>query len=152
MIRSLRALTTGNWVYYVDNADNRYVKRISVDGGSPETVVKHATGAYSLSPDGKEIVSLELRELDHKLMLRVDNVETHQMAYSDVDQRALPNEIAYAPDGKGVVYVVREKGVDNLWLQPLDGKAHRQLTHSKKGQDLPFCVFARRLTRRHRIR
>ena len=132
---------TGNWVYYVDNADSRYVKRISVDGGSPETVVKHATGAYSVSPDGKEIVSLELRELDHKLMLRVDNVETHQMAYSDVDQRALPNEIAYAPDGKGVVYVVREKGVDNLWLQPLDGKARRQLTHSKKDKIFRF-VFS----------
>jgi len=25
--------------------------------------------------------------------------------------------------------VVREKGVDNLWIQPLDGSARRQLTH-----------------------
>ncbi|MFI5098139.1 MAG: protein kinase [Candidatus Acidiferrales bacterium] len=122
----------GNWVYYVDNADNRYVKRVSVDGGSPETVVKYAVGAYGLSPDGKDIVSFEVRELDHKLMLRVDNVETHQMTYSDIDQRALPNELAYVPDGKGVVYLVREKGVDNLWLQPLDGAPHRQLTHFKK--------------------
>jgi len=24
---------------------------------------------------------------------------------------------------------VREKGVDNLWVQPLDGSARRQLTH-----------------------
>src|SRR5208283_1687486 len=79
----------GNWVYYVDNAD-RYVKRVSVEGGSPETVVKYAVGSYALSPDGKGIVSFEVRELDHKLMLRVDNVETHQMAYSDIDQRALP--------------------------------------------------------------
>ncbi len=60
----------GNWVYYVDNADNRYVKRVSVEGGSPETVVKYSVGAYGLSPDGKEIVSFEVRELDHKLMLR----------------------------------------------------------------------------------
>jgi serine/threonine protein kinase len=131
----------GNWVYYVDNADNRYVKRIPIDGGSPETVVKYPVGAFGLSPDGKEIVSFELRELDHKLMLRVDNVETHQMAYSDIDQRALPDDLSFTPDGKGVVYLVREKGVDNLWLQPLDGKPHRQLTHSNKDKIFNF-VFS----------
>jgi eukaryotic-like serine/threonine-protein kinase len=132
----------GNWVYYVDNADNRYVKRVPVDGGSPETVVKYAVGSYALSPDGKEIVSFEVRELDHRLMLRIDNVETQRMAYTDIDQRALPfGEISYAPDGKGVVYVIREKGVDNLWLQPLDSKPRRQLTHFKKDRTFRF-VFS----------
>ena len=130
-----------NWVYYVDNADNRYVKRIPIDGGFPETVVKFSVGSYALSPDGKEIASFEVRELDHKVMARIDNVETRQMAYSDIDQRALPDNLAFAPDGKGIVYVVREKGVDNLWLQPLDGKAHKQLTHFKKGKNFRF-VFS----------
>jgi dipeptidyl aminopeptidase/acylaminoacyl peptidase len=129
----------GDWVYYVDNADNRYIKRVSVDGGSPETVVKFAVGAYTLSPDGKEIASFEVRELDHKLMLRLDNVETRQMTYGDIDQRALPNDLAFAPDGKGVVYVVREKGVDNLWLQPLGSGAHRELTHFKKDKIFRFA-------------
>jgi len=133
---------TGNWVYYADNNDNRYVKRISVDGGSPDTVVKHAVGAFALSPSGNEIVSLDVRELDHKLMLRIDNVETHQMTLNDIDQRALPNNLAYTPDGKGIVYVVREKGVDNLWLQPLDGTMHRQLTHFKKDRTFRF-VYSR---------
>ena len=132
---------SGNWVYFVDSTDNRYVKRIPIDGGSPETVVKYSVGAYDLSPDGKEIVSFELRELDHKLMLRIDNVETQKMAYGDIDQRALPNDLSYTPDGKGVVYIVREKGVDNLWLQPLDGKPHRQLSHFKKDKIFRF-VFS----------
>jgi Tol biopolymer transport system component len=131
----------GNWVYFVDNTDNRFVKRVPVDGGAPETVVKYAVGSFGLSPDGQEIVSFEVRELDHKLMLRLDTVQTHQMAYSDIDQRALPDSLAFAPDGKGVVYVVREKGVDNLWLQPLDGKSHRQLTHFKRDKTFRF-VFS----------
>ncbi|HYA62633.1 MAG TPA: protein kinase [Candidatus Sulfotelmatobacter sp.] len=129
----------GDWVYYLDNVDNRYVKRVPIDGGSPETVVKYAVGAYGLSPDGKEIAFFEVRELDHKLMVRVDNVETHQTTYSDIDQRALPDELSFAPDGKGVVYIVREKGVDNLWLQPLDGGPHRQLTHFKKDGTFRFA-------------
>ena len=33
------------------------------------------------------------------------------------------------PSGKAILYAVREKGVDNLWVQPLDGSARRQLTH-----------------------
>jgi serine/threonine protein kinase/Tol biopolymer transport system component len=129
----------GNWVYYLDSADNYYVKRLSVEGGSPETVVKYPVGVYALSPDGKEVVSFEVRELDHKLMLRIENVETHQMTYSDMDQRALQNRLAYAPDSKGVVYLVREKGVDNLWLQPLDGSPHRQLTHFQKDKIFRFA-------------
>jgi len=28
-----------------------------------------------------------------------------------------------------VVYTVREKGVDNLWLQPLNSSPYRQFTH-----------------------
>jgi Tol biopolymer transport system component len=129
---------SGNSVYFIDNADNRFVKRISVDGGSPETVVKFSVGTFSLSPDGKEIASFEVRELDHKLMLRMDDVETQKVNYTDIDQRALPDDISFTPDGKNVIYVVREKGVDNLWEQPLDGKAHRQLTHFTKDRIFRF--------------
>ena len=129
----------GKWVYFADNADNRYVKRVSLDGGSPETIVKFSVGSYALSPDGKEIASFEVRDLDHKLMLRIDNVETHQMAYNDIDPRALPEQLLFAPDGKGIVYVVREKGVDNLWLQPLDGRPHKQLTHFKTDKNFHFA-------------
>jgi Tol biopolymer transport system component len=39
------------------------------------------------------------------------------------------------------VYVIREKGVDNLWLQPLDSKPRRQLTHFKKDRTFRF-VFS----------
>jgi Tol biopolymer transport system component len=123
---------SGPWVYYVDSNDNGYLKRVSLDGGSPETVVNFSMGYYALSPDGKNAASLEVRELDHKLMLRLDSTEAHRMVYHDIDQRALPDGLAFAPDGKAVVYIVREKGVDNLWSQPLDGSATKQLTHFKK--------------------
>jgi len=119
----------GRRVYYVDNNDNRFLKRVSIDGGSPETIVNFSLGYYALSPDGKQVASLEVRELDHKLMLRLDSTETHHMAYHDMDQRALEEGLAFSPDGKAVVYIVREKGVDNLWAQSLDGSAAKPLTH-----------------------
>jgi serine/threonine protein kinase len=131
----------GKWVYYVDNGDKRFVKRVPVDGGSPETIVHRDVFYFSLSPDGKNVASIELRELDHKLVLRLDSTEGGQMTYHNVDQRALPGQIAFTPDGKSVAYVVRERGVDNLWLQPLDGGPYRQMTHFTKDQIFRF-VFS----------
>jgi serine/threonine protein kinase len=130
---------SGPWVYYLDTNDNGYLKRVSVDGGPPETVVNFSMGSYALSPDGKNVASLEVRELDHKLMLRMDSTEAHRMVYHDIDQRALPEGLAFAPDGKAVVYVVREKGVDNLWSQPLDGSASKRLTHFPKEKIIRFA-------------
>ena len=131
----------GKWVYYVDNGDKRLVKRIPINGGSPEIIVPKDVFYFSLSPDGKSVASVELRELDHKLVLRLDSTEGGQMTYHDLDQRALPGQIAFTPNGRAVVYLVREKGVENLWLQPLDGGAYKQLTHFTKDQIFRF-VFS----------
>jgi serine/threonine protein kinase len=128
----------GHWVYYVDNNDNRYLKRVSIEGGSPQTIVSFSLGHYALSPDGSQVASLEVRELDHKLMLRLDSTESHHMVYHDIDQRALEAGLAFAPDGKAVVYIVREKGVDNLWAQSLDGSAAKPLSHFTADKILRF--------------
>src|SRR5713226_5092833 len=89
------------------------VKRVSVEGGEPQTVMKEAPWGWSVSPDGKTIVSTEVRELDHRLVLRLDSVEDKTTNYHDLDPRASP-PLAFAPDPKAVVYLVREKGVDNV--------------------------------------
>jgi serine/threonine protein kinase/dipeptidyl aminopeptidase/acylaminoacyl peptidase len=121
----------GKFVYYVDRADGNRVKRISIDGGTPELVLSAGVGLFDISPDGKMLLTTEVREFDHKLMLREDSTETKATQYRDIDQRAQEGA-KYAPDGKSVVYIVRERGVDNLWKQPLDGGMHKQLTHFKE--------------------
>jgi eukaryotic-like serine/threonine-protein kinase len=118
----------GQWVFYTDRGDNQAIKRVSLEGGQPETLIKEGIGAWALSPDGKTIVSLEVRELDHRLVLNFFSIEDKKTNYHDLDQRA-SSPLGYAPDPKAVVYVVREKGVDNLWEQPLDNSPARQLTY-----------------------
>src|SRR5215470_4856768 len=102
--------------------------RMDIDGGTPELVLKTGIGSYDISPDGKSVLTTEVREFDHKLMLRVDSLETKTTQYHDIDQRALVSA-KFIPGEKSIIYVVREKGVDNLWMQPLDGGTHKQLTH-----------------------
>jgi eukaryotic-like serine/threonine-protein kinase len=127
----------GQWVFYVDRGDGQVIKRVPLEGGEPETLIKDSPWGWSVSPDGKRIVGREVRELDHRLVLTVYSVEDKKTNYHEVDQRASP-PLAFAPDPKAVVYLVREKGVDNLWEQPLDSSSPRQLTHFTSEQIARF--------------
>jgi eukaryotic-like serine/threonine-protein kinase len=119
----------GKWVYYISIPDNLALKRVSIDGGTPETVNGEPSSGYDLSRDGKFVARLDVRELDHKLVLNIFDIAAKKMAYHDIDMRA-SEPISFSPDGKSIVYTVRENGTDNLWEQPLSGgSAFRQLTH-----------------------
>jgi eukaryotic-like serine/threonine-protein kinase len=123
----------GQWVFYVDRGDNSAVKRVSIEGGQPEKLIQDAPFGWSVSPDGKRIVSREVREMDHRLVLNVYSIEDKKTNYHELDQRASP-PLAFAPDPTAVVYLVREKGIDNLWEQPLNSSPPRQLTHFNSEQ------------------
>jgi serine/threonine protein kinase/Tol biopolymer transport system component len=118
----------GKWLYYLDAGENHFLKRIPIEGGSPETIVKFPADPYALSPDGKTVATFEVRESDHVPMLVVYSVETGKKSAVEFDPRGLPS-LAFMPSGKAILYLVREKGVDNLWVQPLDGTPRHQLTH-----------------------
>jgi Tol biopolymer transport system component len=46
--------------------------------------------------------------------------------------------LRFSLDGKAVVYPTREQGVDNLWLQPLDGSKGHHLTDFKSERIYDF--------------
>jgi hypothetical protein len=56
----------------------------------------------------------------------------------DADERISSGGLNLTPDGKAVAYPIRENGVDNLWLQPLDGSRGRQITSFDSEQILNF--------------
>jgi eukaryotic-like serine/threonine-protein kinase len=118
----------GKWVYFVEVRENQALKRVPIEGGTPELVRGEPSDGYVLSPDGKTTVQLDVRELDHKLVLNVFDIVEKKLTYRNIDERA-SDPIGFTPDGKAVVYNVRQHGVDNLWLQPLDASSFRQLTH-----------------------
>jgi Tol biopolymer transport system component len=53
-------------------------------------------------------------------------------------QRPDQGNIRFSPDGKAIVYPVREAGVDNLWAQPLDGSAGKKITDFKSEEIRDF--------------
>jgi serine/threonine protein kinase len=121
----------GKTVFYIDMAVPAYMK-VSIDGGQPERVTKEFAefnARFDVARDGKTVVlgtydfkaqrpTISLVSLDSGQVLRVFEYDSRHQG-----------QLRFSPDGKGIVYPVREKGVDNLWLQPPDGKPGRQLTN-----------------------
>jgi serine/threonine protein kinase len=129
----------GKWVYFEDWLEFRLM-RVAADGGTPEQVpgsaIPNATFyRFALSPDGKLLAFIPLiastatRTSSQKLALISLSASTETTPrLLDVDPRAT-GLIQFTPDGKAVTYVVTERGVDNLWIQPLDGTRGRQITN-----------------------
>jgi eukaryotic-like serine/threonine-protein kinase len=118
------------WVYYLDNSARRLMK-VGMDGGSPQTVAsERAEGFFDISPDGASAVFVTIdHAAGHKeriLLVATDTGQTRKML--EPQRPIMTNIIRFSPDGKSVIYTVRDHGVDNLWAQPLDGSAGRQIT------------------------
>ena len=45
------------------------------------------------------------------------------------DLPAYYGRLRWTADGSGLAYAARQEGVGNIWIQPLDGGAPKQLTH-----------------------
>ena len=121
----------GKTVFFMDMTVPAYMK-VSIDGGQPERVTKdfaEFNAGFDVARDGKTVV---LGIYDFKAqrptisLVSLNSGQVLRMFEYDPRHQGQPR---FSPDGKGIVYPVREKGVDNLWLQPLDGGPGRQLTN-----------------------
>jgi len=48
--------------------------------------------------------------------------------------------LQFSSDSKSLAYAVRENGVDNVWMQPLDGSAGHPITNYKSEQIWSFSL------------
>jgi eukaryotic-like serine/threonine-protein kinase len=129
----------GKWVYYADLGEGSgVIKRVSIDGGQPETVMaEQGVSSFTLSPDDKTLLTVDVRDSDHKVILALRTIGTKEKRTLDTDPRSL-NYYKFMPDGKAVAYLIREKGVDNVWIQPLDGSPYHHMTHFTSESILGF--------------
>jgi WD40 repeat protein len=151
----------GKWAYYYSSDDRLHaVKRVLLEGGSAPEMVPgsdvdrmYGIGAgIAASPDGKLLVfgadissansagaltRLAVVELDGSQ--KAPRLLEPDRRISGGPEDSFTNTMAFTPDGKAVTYVVRDKGVDNVWAQPLDGGARKQLTNFTSDHILKFA-------------
>ena len=129
----------GKWLYYQDLHDFQ-IKRVSIEGGTPEivpgTVVPDAFFGQlgiDISRDGKLLTfdiskTVQNAPVHAVILVSLDVGREPPKRMLDTDQRITGSPL-FTHDGKAGVYPIRENGTDNLWLQPLDGSRGRQITN-----------------------
>jgi Tol biopolymer transport system component len=134
------------WVYYIDFLPT-HISRVPLDGSGKSEAISGLPEGYSsfwglsISPDGKTVAAavkkgqgqleeglegtakIALFELGSSSPPRMLDA-SHYWSHSGW----LDNSLQFTPDGKAVLYVGRGNGVDNIWVQPLDGSADHPIT------------------------
>jgi Tol biopolymer transport system component len=149
---NLKQLTTGQhdghaecsadnrWVYYIAYGEEPKLARVPIDSGTSQTISDlPINGLFDLSPDGKlaTFATLEHRG-EHKEKLAVVSAEPGQDARMIDFERPRSGILRFSLDSKAIVYPTRKNGIDNLWLQPLDGSKGRYVTDFKSERIYDF--------------
>jgi serine/threonine protein kinase/Tol biopolymer transport system component len=149
--RDTRAICSadGKWVYYYDQ-DARHISRVPLDASGkaeplPGSVVPNSflsASGHVLSGDGKTLAYL-LEVVDPTTQNGQEKIALLDLGSSAprlliADPRVARGGLQFTPDGKSLAYPVQEKGVDNIWTQPLDGSPGRQITNFTSEQISAF--------------
>jgi Tol biopolymer transport system component len=143
----------GKWTYYW-NQELEQLWRAPLDGPVKSEVVSRgvaprtlpAENVLSASPDGKylayvlaTIPTSEDPYPEYKIALLDLAAPTAPPRLMEADERISSGGLTFAPDSKAVAYPIRESGVDNVWVQPLDGASGRRITSFNAEQISTFA-------------
>lgn len=131
----------GAWVYFQhsDPTTPYALFRISIDGGTPERISDALAIRPEVSPDGKLIACwFNDQQQNSRWRLKVINVEGgatfNIFDVAGTVQVQWDTPLRWSPDGRYLVYVDHSGGIDNLWGQPIDGGAPKQLSKFDEGK------------------
>jgi Tol biopolymer transport system component len=135
----------GRWIVFQHaDPDHPYsLWRVSIDGGTPERVTEGIAIRPTVSPDGKLIAFWHNdQQQNSRWRLKVINFEGGA-TFNIFDVAATvqvqwDTPLRWSPDGQYLVYVDHSGGIDNLWGQPIEGGAPKQLTRFDEGKIFAF--------------
>ena len=142
------------WLYYSSQALSSGVSRIAASGGQSEEVPGTAPpnsllAKAALSADGKtlalftSVLKPETKTYSERIVfIGPDSSVRHfdldpslKVVFHDPGPPS-SSAFHFSPDGKSLGFVVNEGGVENVWLQPIDGSKGRRLTNFKGSDTL----------------
>jgi serine/threonine protein kinase len=130
----------GRWVLYEDGSAGGRLMRVSIDGGTPEKLSDElAANGFDISPDSKTVAFAAFGHLaEHVERLTLLSVDSNQALKALDFERPRSGPIRFGRNNQAVVYPFRHGGVDDLWLQPLDGSSGKQITDFKSEHVIDF--------------
>jgi Tol biopolymer transport system component len=129
----------GRWVIYSLFVGGIF--KVSIDGGPPIELAAKGNLRYpQVSPDGKLLAYAFDDEQTKRPKIAVikfdggEPVKTFDLAVTtgtSFYESAFYHGFHWSPDGRSLIYINTLSGVSNLWRQPLDSGAPKQITNFK---------------------
>ena len=128
----------GKSVIYHNIDHGRYsIRKISIDGGEPVTLVSDTATQPDVSPDGKLVACFARRAGASAWGIIVVPIE----GGAPIATFALPSTVEpewpglrWTPDGAALTYVSTDQGVSNVWRQALTGGDPKPLTDFRENR------------------
>ena len=140
----------GKSVYFYRQRAEHPLMRVRLEGGEAEPVPAsdvpsmYGLGAgVAISPDGKWLAfNADINTPDNSqgaasklalVSLDANSQSSPRLIQPDprlaIGGGVFTNAVSFTPDGKSVAYIIRDQGVDNIFVQPLDGSPGHQITN-----------------------
>ena len=133
----------GKWVVYTSFGSNAFgIWKVPIDGGKPIQITTWDSRLPSVSPDGKLIACYyrdEQTRAEKLALIPFEGGEPVKMF--DLPQTSAPRTEAprWTPDGRSLTYTIaRGPLYSNIWAQPIDGGAPKQLTDFRQERIFSF--------------
>ena len=119
----------GRTIVYVSQANISTLSTVSIDGGESRQLTKGMATSPVFSPDGTRIACRysEGPHSPYRISIIPANGGPPVKVFPEPSGFSLP--IRWTPDGRAVLYGITRRGVTNLWVQPVEGGAPKQLTN-----------------------
>jgi len=135
----------GKWIVYqhFESGSPFSLWRVSTDGGNPERITEGLAIRATISPDGKLLAFWYNDQAENsRWRLKVvyfDSGATFNIFdVAQTVQVAWDTSLHWSPDGRYLTYVDHRGGIDNVWGQPIDGGAPKQLTNFAESKIFSF--------------
>jgi len=116
------------WVAYEMYLNKSTLWKVGIDGGQPTQITDKYSENPVFSPDGKQIACLYLAQPAGSQTLAILPSEGGEPIKTLPFTGPITN-LRWTVDGRALVYGATRNGVTNLWAQPIDGSAPKQLTN-----------------------
>ncbi len=133
----------GRWVFFMSQrAAKTNSWKVSIDGGAPVEITDRSSQIPIISPDGKSIAYFYTDEqTNNQPRLSIMPFEGGEPVKTiDLPRSVQPLAFAWMPDGRAIAYLDNASGILNVWSQPIDGSAPKQLTNFKSEFVTSFAI------------
>jgi len=137
----------GRWIIYYSLRGRDYLWKMPVEGGNALKLGDFDSSWPTVSPDGKHIAAWTYSDYvqeglttsrNQLLILSFETGQTVKLLEVPHSSQSTSN-LQWTADGRSVMFVDARSGVANIWSQPIDGGAPKQLTSFKSGLITSFA-------------